>query len=623
MDGEGRSGRDETRGRARPRTRRRTLELLGAGAIGGVAGIGLNRLLGTTDDPAEPLAIYRENDSRAYDVISQSRDGGYEAINPDGDTISTGGDGWAVLDDAIQAVPDGGSMFVSGRYTGTSTIDVRKSVRMHGHEAYIEHEQTGDYALRFEGEERRQTTLAEPTTTGDHTIELEDTADMETGDLVLLEEEDGDPVLGREQPPGEPHSVLAVDDATVRLEDSIVWRDEYPAGSLVYVIDPIQVHVSGFRLTSPAKDESYYGITCRQCRDSIFENLWLDRFGSRGITVEASANVRIRDCTVLRSSDIEAADGYGVQVRAGCHDIIVEGCAAKECRHPLSVTPAGAREVASRAITFRDCFVSADGSAALNCHGGSAHDVRFEGCTVHTPDEAGLRTGAQETNVSGCEFRMDGHNAIGTRNDGQEMILTVTDTDVFGAGSVVHLDREDEYEFEPVWELVHLDGVRAYGSTRFFELEGGAIDRVRDVVITGCYWNEIEDEGVRIRNRIDRGTIANNHFGAAPEGSHIHVRDTSDTEVENVQVVGNSFLKLDGADTFIRLSRCENCVVSENKFTSETDVLVYRDDAGSTANLIKENTYVAPDASEDPIDEDGGSTETDNHVYDTEAEEWL
>lgn len=613
---------DDAVNRSDADSRRQFLQLVAAGVVGGAAVAGFDRL-GDEMAPDERLPEGRASGPTTYDAFVYQRDTGYEAVDSAGGTISAGSDGWSVLRDSIDTVPDGGSIYVSGRYEGASTLEVDKSIRMDGHEAHVEYRAAGDFAFRFEGTERYQSALAEPVGPGANTIELNDASEIQKGDMVLLEEEDGEPVLGREQPPGEPHSVLETDGSTVRLEDSIVWRDEYPAGTLVYVVDPIEVHVSGFRLQAPSKNEDFYGVAARQCRDSTFENLWLDKFGSRGILLAACANFRVRDCTVLQSSDIQAADGYGIQVWAGCHDVVVEGCVAKECRHPLSVTPGGEREVASRSITFRDCFVTSNGSAALNCHGGAAHDVRFEGCMVHSWGNAGVRTGAQETNVSGCEFRMSGHNAITTRNDGQEMILTVTDTDVFGATNAVELNQESEFEFEPLWKLVHLDGMRAHGCNGFFDMGSGAIDRVRELVIANCYWDEVSEEGVDIRNRIDGGVIEGNDFGAAPNTAHVRVRDDSTAQVTDLHIVGNRFSQPSGDDTFVRLAQCQRCVVSDNKFESGTDVNIYEGGTNSAGNLIKQNTYFAPNASADPVRENENSRAVDNYVYDTSAGRWL
>lgn len=613
---------DGTTSRPGTATRRRYLKLLTAGAAGGAVAVGTENIVGDEDSDRRPVLV-TGNGSSAYDVVIEERSEAYEAIDPTGDTLVSGSDGWTVLADAVDSVPEGGSIFVSGRYDGTSTIEIDRSIQMVGQQAHVDHRQLGEPVFHFEGEERRRTSLVEPANQGDDAIALDGTSGMQQGDMVLLEEVDGDPVLGRGKPPGEPHSVLEVDGGTVRLEDSIVWRDGYPSGTLVYVIDPIEVHVSGFNLAAPAKDEDYLGVTAHQCRDSSFEGLRLEKFGNRGILLEACANCRVRDCTVLQSADVEASDGYGIQVWAGCHDVVVDGCIAKECRHPLSVTAGGDRAVASRSIAFRDCFVTARGSSALNCHGGSAHDVRFEGCIVHTRGYPGVMTGAQKTAVSGCEFRTDGHNAVDTRGDGQEMILAVTDTDIFGAFSAVHLDREDQFEYEPHWKLVHLEGVRAYGCNRFFELNPGAVDGVGDLVISDCYWDEVAEDGLRIENSVDGGVIEGNDFGGARADSHIRVYDESGVDVTSLEISDNSFRQPNGTDTFVRLAHCRECTVSGNAFHSGSDVDIYEDEASSTANQITENTYYAPDPSADPVAQADGSFASENAVYDTAADRWL
>lgn len=558
------------------------------------------------------LDIDERTESPPTDVFVQEHDSGYSAAYGDGDIIDSGTDGWAILQTAIRTIPEGGNVFVRGRYEATEPIEIDKSLRIDGHGASIDVRNSANVAFDIHGTERYRTELAERASTGAYTIQLDSTRNVEQGDMVLIEEEDGPGVLGRGQPPGEPHSVLDVDGDTITLEDTIVWRDGYDDGTLVYVTDPIEIRCSGFDLDGPAKDDSYIGIIARECRDSMFEDLWLDKFGSRGIALEGCANTRVRDCTVLRSSDIEASDGYGIQVRAGCHDIVVEGCTAKECRHPFSITPAGHREVASRSVTVRDCFVSADGSAALNCHGGSAHDIDFQGCMVHTWGEPGVRTGAQKTNVTGCEFRMDGHHAVTTRNDGQEMVLTVTDTDVYGATNAVSLSNGDSYEFTPLWKLVHVDGVRANGCKRLLELESGELDRVRELLVRNCNWDNVAEAGIRIENTLEGGTIESNAFGDAPNDSHIRARN-DDTEIRNLRISGNRFQKTDGQEPFIRLAQARRCVISDNSFEADTAAAaIYADGSESSQNVIKDNTYFAPDASENAIDADDDSIATDN-----------
>ncbi|WP_324664281.1 right-handed parallel beta-helix repeat-containing protein [Haloarcula sediminis] len=603
-------------------SRRQVLSLLGAGILGGAVGVSLDAISRDGDGLDERVDVRGTNDSRQYDVVLSETEDGYRAVDPEGGTVRSGTDSWSVLRDSIGAVPDSGAILVDGEYTGGPSIAVGKSLRIHGRDAVIDHREAGDFAFRFQGQERFQTALADSAADGDTTVELDRASGVGRGDMVLLEDAEGDGVLGRGQPPGEPHSVLARNGRTVRLEDSVVWPGGYDAGTRVYVLDPISVHMSGFRLQSPDKNGDYFGVLARNCRDARFENLWLDKFGNRGLLLEACANCRVRDCTVLRSADIQNGNGYGIQVWAGCHDILVDGCAAKECRHPLSVTAGGPREVASRSVTFRDCFTSANGSAALNCHGGSAHDVRFEGCTVHTQDDPGVRTGARKTNVTGCEFRMDGHNAIDTRDDGQEMQLTVTDTDIYGAGTAVHLDGEAEFEFAPSWKLVQLDGVRANGCGRFFNLDAENIDRVRELVVSGCYWDEVDGEGFRISNRIDGGVIEGNDFGDALSESHVLARETPNTDVNNLQIVDNRFRQPTGENTFVRLAHSKQCDISDNTFESESAAGMYADGVDSTANSVTGNTYYAPSPAADPVSLNSGSVARDNAVYDTESGSW-
>ena len=608
-DGDGRTGGIKNWSRG---TRRRFLVLLVAVASGVLTSVIL--YLENIFEP--PPQIDDLTSSAPTDIFVHEHDGGYRAVYGDGEVIDSGGNGWSILDAAVGAAPETGTLVVQGDYQAGSAIEIGKSLRLDGHAAAVELQESAGSVFEISGTERYQTELAADVGTGANTVELANTDDIEPGDLVLLEDTGSEPVLGRGQPPGEPHSVLSVDGSTVTLEDTVVWRDGYGEGTPAYVVDPVEIDCFGFDMTAPDKSESYLGIIARDCRNSTFEGLWLDSFGSRGIAVEGCANSRIRDCTVLRSADIEAGDGYGIQIRAGCHDILVEGCTAKECRHPISITPAGPREVASRSVTVRDCFVSANGSAALNCHGGSAHDINFESCMVHTWGEPGVRTGAQKTKVSGCEFRMDGHHAVTTRNDGQEMVITVTDTDIYGAGNAVSLNDDSEGEFAPLWKLVNVDGVRAYGCNRFLQLKDGDVDRVRDLVVRDCYWDSVGEAGIRIENRLDGGSIENNTFGNAVEDSHIRAL-SDDTRVRDLHVSGNRFQQTTGGNAFIRLGNATGCVVSDNKFEADETVGLYTDGPSATGNVIKQNTLLAPEASAALIDAADGSVAADNYFMDT------
>lgn len=608
-------------------TRRKFLAILAAtvAALVTTITVSIQAMFGvftTEDEPRREDRLPGGIDDPPSDIRVQEYENEYRAIDDDGEVIESGPDGWVILERAVEIIPEGGTLSVRGRFEADSAIEVTKSIQLDGHGAYIAVQDSAQTAFEFGSEERYQTELVDSAETGAYELELDQTSEIRKGDMLLLEDVDGPGVLGRDQPAGEPHSVLELDGRTVVIEDTIVWRDGYESGTEVYVINPIEVRCTGFHIVSPAKDESFTGVMARKCRDSMFADLHLEKFGNRGIALEACANSRVRDCTILQSADIDSSDGYGIQIRAGSHDIVVEGCTAKECRHPLSLTPAGPREVASRSITFRDCFVSSDGSAALNCHGGSAHDVRFEGCTVHTWGEAGVRTGAQQTNVSGCEFRMDSHHAITTRNDGQEMVLTVSDTDIYGAGNAVHLDDDTDYEFDPLWKLVHLDCVRANGCARFFELDSGAVDRVRDLVIRNCSWDTVSRAGIRIENRVDGGSIKGNDFGDAPNDSHIRLRNGNSTDVRNLHISGNRFQRNSGEETFIRMSNARECVVSDNKFESESNARIYADDTDATHNIIKQNTYFGPGAADSAVQTESGSQTENNHFFDTGDDQW-
>lgn len=595
------------------KTRRQFLALL----VATISGVISTLLLYTQDMFETVLDTIERTGDPPTNVFVQEYEDEYRATYEDGEVLDSGPDGWDVLRTAVETVPAHGTVSVNGRYEATSVLEIDKSLCLDGHGATIVLDSSIDRPLDFRGEERYLTELADGVGTGDHTVELVQTGDIEKGDMIHLEDTEGDPVLGRGQPPGEPHSVLEVEGNTVTIEDRIVWREGYDSGTVVYVTDPIEIRCSGFDMEGPAKDDTYLGIFAKECRNSVFEDLWLDQFGSRGIALEGCANSRIRDCTVLQSADIDAGDGYGIQVRAGCHDIVVEGCTAKECRHPFSITAAGPREVASRSVIVRDCFVSAEGSAALNCHGGSAHDITFDSCIVHTSGDPGVRTGAQKTNVTGCEFRMDDHHAVTTRNDGQEMVLTVTDTDVYGAGNAVGLSNDGDYEYDPLWKLAHLDGVRAYGCNRLFQLESGGVDRVRNLVISNCSWDTIGETGIRIENRLDGGSIEGNSFGDAPNDSHIRARNEEGTDITNLHISGNRFQQSTSADTFIRLSNATQCTISNNEFESDTGSNIYTDGSNATQNVVKQNTYFGPNESANMIAVDDGSIAVDNYFMDT------
>lgn len=594
-------------------TRRQFLTLL----LATISGVLTAIILNTRDMLQTLLNIHRRTGEPPTDIYVHEFEDEYRATDAEGEVIESGSDGWGVLTSAVEMLPPGGSLFVKGHYLATSRLEINKSMQLDGHGASIEVDSSVDQVFDISGEERYQTQLADRVETGAHTVELDRTDDMQKGDLIHLEDTEADPVLGRGQPPGEPHSVLEVDGSTVTLEDTIVWRDGYDSGTLAYVTDTIEIHCSGFDMVAPAKDESYLGIIARECRNSVFNDLWLDQFGDRGIALEGCANSRVRDCTILQSADIEAGDGYGVQIRAGCHDIVVEGCTAKECRHPFSVTPAGPREVASRSIIVRDCFASSDGSAALNCHGGSAHDITFDGCVVHTWGQPGVRTGAQKTIVSGCEFRMNDHHAVTTRNDGQEMTLIVTNTDVYGAGNAVSVSNDEDYEFAPLWKLVHIDGVRANGCHRLFQLESGRIDRVRNLVIRNCSWDTIGETGIRLENRLDGGTIEGNTFGNAPNDAHISARNEETTDVRNLHISGNRFQQSSSTGTFVQLSHATRCTITNNTFESESGGGIYSDDTNATQNVIKQNTYFGP-SDGGAVATSDGSIASNNQVMNTD-----
>ena len=87
--------------------------------------------------------------------------------------------------------------------------------------------------------------------------------------------------------------------------------------------------------------------------------------------------------------------------------------------------------------------------------------------------------------------------------------------------------------------------------------------------------------------------------------------------------MGNRFRQSTGDNTIIRTTHTVESIISDNKFESDVDVYIFSDGDGSTGNIIKQNTYFAPNASADPVDEDDGSIATENYVYDTEAETWI
>jgi ribosomal protein S6--L-glutamate ligase len=149
---------------------------------------------------------------------------------------------------------------------------------------------------------------------------------------------------------------------------------------------------------------------------------------------------------------------------------------------------------------------------------------------------------------------MSEHHAVTTRNDGQEMVLTVTDTDIYGASNAIQLNEDTSYEFGPSWKLVQLNGVRATDCNQFFELKPGEIDRVRNLPLTGCQWYTVAAEGIRLDNQLDSGTIEGNDFGDATNQAHLSFRTSDDSVIQNLKISGNRFQQSSGSEPFVRLS---------------------------------------------------------------------
>jgi len=239
----------DTWDRLRETSRRQILKYVATSSVGGFAALGVQGSFRDTDETDGRIEL-PDDDSKTYDAFVQGREGGYEGVDAAGETIDSGTDGWTVLENSIAAVPDGGSIYINGHYECTSPIDVSKSISVYAQEASVDQQRTGDFVFRFSGQERQRTTLAAAVSTGDRVLELSD-AGVQPGDILLLKQTDAQTVLGRGHHPSESHSVKAGGGTTARLADSVVWRDGYEQGTLVYVLNPIEVHLLGMYLRAP------------------------------------------------------------------------------------------------------------------------------------------------------------------------------------------------------------------------------------------------------------------------------------------------------------------------------------------------------------------------------------
>lgn len=549
-------------------------------------------------------------------VVRQLNNDSYEAVDSTGATIVSGSNGNSVLQSSIDECPDGGVLLFSGYYNITERIMVEDSITIKGLRRSILDNNIGNEtnALYASGSEvGTDYSLDVAPDKGDYWVDLTDVSGIEEGHLIYIsQDEEFSQATGGEEI-GEGHVITEVDSGnnSVKLDDHIIYDNYDPSSYTVEieVYDPIEVHFEGFHIQGQDPEGPYRGMQLFRTIDSSVRNVSLDSHGVRGLTVMQSNNVRIKNCRsdrCLRANVDGASDGYGIMIFSGCSNVIVDGCRATDCRHPISVSKAGSVIGLSRSVVIRNCFVTSDLSAAINTHGASAFDILVDGCVIYTRNQFGVRLGAFNSKIVNCTIRPNGSSAISWRGNLHDLSYIARGNTIYDTGWAFNFRRTD---YDATFEELIIEGNEVVGGCNLFMYLTEAVEELQ---VTGNVCRNPGDHAVRISADIGSGLIAQNTF--ANSRNEMFRLGGEGGIIENIMFDSNRLSDPHSAHGFWRLrDGTEYCSFINNHLTAADGLNWIALEEGSSGENLYRNNMIRGASSSYALD--SSSTEETTHVF--------
>ena len=513
------------------------------GTIGDLASIETN---GGSGDPADidALSVY---DVYVYELGTDD----YEAVDSSGTTIDSGSNGWVVLESAINAVDEGGSIYISGDYHAQNRIIVEKSVDIYGFGATIHNDNISDEVMRFEGNEKGWRDLSASADAGDLTIELSDASDVSAGDSIAVQSPDRviDAGTSGTYALGEGNIVESVSGDTVTLHDPLTYGYSTADNSQAMVAGSINVNVYGVHFQGTDEAGTERGLRLRYVVDSTVRNCSFDQIGDFSLSIQNGFAVNVFDCHFERGYNISDSDGYGVVVQSGSSHTRVSDCTFIRYRHAVAHT-SGINNGRPRESVISNCgfFGGHDGSV-IDMHQGtlSAHIINNTIVTQHR----GIINGALKVSIRGNRIygmsntgqgigdRGSGHTGL---QDGHGIIWDISDNIIEGFAYGMRMHDIAEHEVITISnnkiQHIGLKGIEIEENIEQAHVSNNTLIDIGDygiqfdwhcthAFVTGNYIRDCGNSGIRI----DSGqiTATNNYLNNAFTSSDAAIRCDSDT----------------------------------------------------------------------------------------------
>lgn len=329
---------------------------------------------------------------------------------------------YARQNDVTLWLPDGETI-VSAKLTGTDASDQVNPLRMRGMgpNTIIHHAIPNAQLIAQVGATpSTTTTFSSSAAVGDTTITVADASSLAAGDYVILldtsasdlgEDDTGSARNTVVNHPGEWAQIKSISGSVLSLYGKL--RDAYTTSAVVKKVTPIVG--SDLRDFTVVWDLTALGngfaraIQLNYCVDAVVSNVRFEDAVSTQISITASFNTRVEDCTFIHARDTESKiaagwptdnDPYCVAPGEMAQGVLIKGCRSRYGRHMVTCS-GSVNNFASSQIVVADCIARDHSAACFDTHPG-ARWVTFDNCHAFNSQDSGFQIRGPDTHLIDC-----------------------------------------------------------------------------------------------------------------------------------------------------------------------------------------------------------------------------
>lgn len=320
----------------------------------------------------------------------------------------------------VQAVVDHGVsklVIQAGHYVASEPIELDSDTVVTGMGRGTTIEVAGSAAFNVQG--NRTGSASVTSRVGNEVIPVDDTGPFEIGEHVLINT--NRTTTYRNQPYGEIHKLLDVDEENGQIRISAgglfdTYRPENGAAAIgLDLVEGVTIR----DLEIVGRDRSVFrsGVTATYANSLLVSQTKMHNLAHSGVIMSSSVFSTVSDCELYDIGYDGRGVGYGVTLSDAVRNITVRNNVIYDTKNHCTTVGGSGTDGFPRLLTFRGNEYYQDNA-----------DVHFGGVIQFQDNRfangsGGIITGAEETQINGCEFRNLSDDAIKSRGRPDSLIV--------------------------------------------------------------------------------------------------------------------------------------------------------------------------------------------------------